>query len=133
MIGHPLCKLEIYIRSEPPQLSVFLCFELIFTWYTTTSRRFIVLKSSVMSHLKCRSTLIVELVSMGRARGNSLIFFSYTFLEITKKSHTKSQNHKKNHILKHQKSQITEKLLKNHTKKSLEITKITKNHREKIM
>ena len=27
-------------------------------------------------------------------------FFSYTFLEITKKSHTKSQNHKKNHIQK---------------------------------
>ena len=63
-------------------------------------------------------------------------FFSYTFLEITKKSHTKSQNRKKNHIQnrkitrkitnrKHQKSQITEKLLKNHTKTSLESQKIT--------
>ena len=31
-------------------------------------------------------------------RGNSLIFLSYTSLEITTKSHTKSQNHKKNHI-----------------------------------
>ena len=54
--------------------------------------------------------------------------FSYASLEITKKSQTKSQNHKKNHIQKAPKSQITEKLLKNHTKKSLEITKITKNH-----
>ena len=60
-------------------------------------------------------------------------FFSYTSLEITKKSHTKSQNHEENHIQKASKSQITEKLLKNHTKKSLKTTKITNNHREKIM
>ena len=51
----------------------------------------------------------------------------------------KSQkNHIQNHKItrkityrKHQISLITEKLLKNHTKKSTEITKITKNHREK--
>ena len=58
-------------------------------------------------------------------------FFSYTSLEIIKKSHTKSQITRKITYRKHQKSQITEKLLKNHTKKSLEITKITKHHRKK--
>ena len=53
----------------------------------------------------------------------------------------KSQkNHMQNHKItkkikygKHRKSQITEKLLKNHTNESLEITKITKNQRKKIM
>ena len=66
-------------------------------------------------------------------RGNSLIFFRTPSLK-SQKNHT--QNHKiirKITYGKHPKSQITEKLLKNHTKKSLEITKITKNHREKIM
>ena len=64
-------------------------------------------------------------------RGKSLIFFSYTFLEITKKSHTKITKSQKNHIQMDQKSQIIEKLLKNRKKKSLKITKITKNHRKK--
>ena len=57
-------------------------------------------------------------------RGKSLIFFSYTSLEITKKSLTKISKSQKITYGKHQKSQITEKLLKNHTKKSLKITRI---------
>ena len=38
------------------------------------------------------------LLGTGNSRGKSLIFFSYTFLEITKKSHTKITKSKKNHI-----------------------------------
>ena len=63
-----------------------------------------------------------------KTRGNSLIFFRTPSLK-SQKNHI--QNHKiirKITYRKHQKSQITEKLLKNHAKKLLEITKITKNH-----
>ena len=59
-------------------------------------------------------------------RGNSLIFFRTPPLK-SQKNHI--QNHKitrKITCRKHQKSQITDKLLKNHTKNSLEITRITK-------
>ena len=49
------------------------------------------------------------------AEGQITDFFSYTFLEITKK--ITLQNHKITMTCKtHQKSQITGKLLKNHTK-----------------
>ena len=66
-------------------------------------------------------------------RGNSLIFFRTPPLKSQKNHILKSQNHKKITSRKHQKSQITEKLLKNQTKKSLEITKITKKLQKKIM
>ena len=49
------------------------------------------------------SILFVEEVTfkrMGLNEGQFTDFFSYTSLEITKKSHTKSQNHKKNHMQK---------------------------------
>ena len=58
-------------------------------------------------------------------------FFFVPSLEITKKSHTKSQEKSQTESTKNHKS------LKNYwkitRKKSLGITKITKNHRKKIM
>ena len=36
-------QFEIYLRSKPPKLVVFWCFELIFTWYTTTFYCFVAL------------------------------------------------------------------------------------------
>ena len=60
------------------------------------------------------------LYTIGEGEGQITDFFSYTSLEITKKSHIKITYRK------HQKSQITEKLPKNHTKKSLKVSKITK-------
>ena len=57
-------QFEIHIRSEAPERSVFVYFELIFTWCTTTSHCFGILKFSVVSHLKCRSTLLVKRTKM---------------------------------------------------------------------
>ena len=70
---------------------------------------------------------------MDTVEGQITDFCSYTFLEITKKSHTKITKSQRNHIQKAPKSQITEKLLKNHMKKSLESTRITRKSQKKIM
>ena len=58
-------------------------------------------------------------------------FFSYTSHEFTKKSNTNHKITRKITYRKHQQSQITDKLVTNHTKKSLEITKITKKSQKK--
>ena len=71
------------------------------------------------------------LVAYGRTRGKSLIFFRTPPLKSRKNHIQKSQNHKKITYRKHQKSQITENLLKSHKKKSLESTKIAKKITEK--
>ena len=64
-------------------------------------------------------------------RGKSLIFFRTPPSKSQKNHIQKSQNHKKITYRKHQKSQITENVLKNDTTKSLKCTKIAKKSQKK--
>ena len=66
-----------------------------------------------------------------RPRGKSLTFFRTSSLKSQKSHMQKSQNHELNHMQKAKKPQITEKLLKNHTKKSLKSQKKSKKKSQK--
>ena len=94
------------------------------TQFSNCGRRRMKHSTQKLSLAKFSSSLLVV------SRGKSLIFFSYTFLEITKKSHKKITKSQKNHIQKHKKSQIIKKLLKNDKKTHEKSIISQKNHRK---